>query len=221
MSRDPLSPTNQRPPESVAHSRPFSYVRRRRERVVDAGRSMQHTSRLAITLAALGVLSGCAILEPRAKEDLSGGYALLYDLASKEKQSSQLSIIKTISPELKSLLERISETSKVTGKELETLARINPPLNLEVSHLPTIERAARDSIDKETTKQILRSTGVDLEFNMVSSQLAAMNYAAHLARSLAVVETNPRRKEFLQRTDRKFSDLHGHVYKILFTRYQR
>ena len=114
-----------------------------------------------------------------------------------------------------------SETSKVTAKELETLARINPPLNLEASHLPTIERAARDSIDKETTKQILRSTGVDLEFNMVSSQLAAMNYAAHLARSLAVVETNPRRKEFLQRTDRKFSDLHGQVYKILFTRYQR
>jgi hypothetical protein len=182
---------------------------------------MQHTSRLAITLAVLGVLSGCAILEPRAEEDLSGGYALLYDLASKEKQSSQLSIIKTISPELKSLLERISETSKVTAKELETLARMNPPLNLEVSHLPTIERAARDSIDKETTKQILRSTGVDLEFNMVSSQLAAMNYAAHLARSLAVVETNPRRKEFLQRTDRKFSDLHSQVYKMLFTRYQR
>jgi hypothetical protein len=135
--------------------------------------------------------------------------------------TGQLSIIKTISPELKSLLERISETSKVTAKELETLARINPPLNLEVSHLPTIERAARDSIDKETTKQILRSTGVDLEFNMVSSQLAAMNYAAHLARSLAVVETNPRRKEFLQRTDRKFSDLHSQVYKMLFTRYQR
>ena len=40
---------------------------------------------------------------------------------------------------------------------------------------------------------------------MVSSQLAAMNYAAHLARSLAVVETNPRRKEFLQQTDHKFS----------------
>ena len=113
------------------------------------------------------------------------------------------------------------KTSKVTAKELDTLARINPPLTLEVSHLPRIEQAARESIDKETTKQMLRSTGVDLEFNMVSSQLAAMNYAAHLARSLAVVETNPRRKEFLQRTDRKFSDLHGQVYKMLFTRYQR
>jgi hypothetical protein len=182
---------------------------------------MRHTSRFSITLAAIGILSGCAILEPRAKEDLSEGYALLYDLVSKEKQSSQLSIIKTMSPELKSLLERISETSKVTVQELETLARINPPLNLQVTHLPRIEQATRESIDKETTKQMIRSTGVDLEFNMVSSQLAAMNYAAHLARSLAVVETNPRRKTFLQRTDRKFSELHSQVYKMLFTRYQR
>jgi hypothetical protein len=167
------------------------------------------------------ILSACATFESRAKEDLSEGYALLYDLVAKEKQASQLSVIKTISPELKSLLERISDTSKVTAKELDTLARIDPPLNLKATHLPRIERAARESIDKETTKEILRSTGVDLEFNMVSSQLAAMNYAAHLARSLAVIETNPRRKEFLLRTDRKFSDLHGQVYKMLFIRYQR
>jgi len=56
---------------------------------------------------------------------------------------------------------------------------------------------------------------------MMSSQLAGMNYAAHLARSLAIVETNPRRKAFLQRTARNFSELHGQVFKMLFTRYQR
>jgi len=48
-----------------------------------------------------------------------------------------------------------------------------------------------------------------------------MNYAVHLARSLAVVETDPRRKEFPQRTDRNFSEPRGQVYKMLFTRYQR
>jgi hypothetical protein len=79
----------------------------------------------------------------------------------------------------------------------------------------------RESIDKDTNKEILHSKGVDLEFNMVSSQLAAMNYAAPLARSLAVVETNPRRKGFRQQTDRKFSDVHGQVYQMLFSRYQR
>jgi hypothetical protein len=194
----------------MAHSRPFSY-----------DSSMKHTSGLSLVLAAVWVFSACATLESRAKEDLSEGYALLYDLVSKEKQASQLSLVKTLSPELKSLLERISETSKVTAKELDTLARVDPPLNLKATHLPRIELAARESTDKETTSQVLRSTGIDLEFNMVSSQLAAMNYAAHLARSLAVIETNPRRKQFLLQTDHKFSDLHGQVYKMLFTRYQR
>jgi hypothetical protein len=98
------------------------------------------------------------------------------------------SIIKKESPELKSLLERISEASKATAKELETLATIQPALNLKVTHLPRIEQAARESIDRETSKQILNSQGVDLEFNIVSSQLTGMNCAAHLARSLAVVD---------------------------------
>jgi hypothetical protein len=189
---------------------------------------MKHTS--GLFLAAMWVLSACATLEPSATEgaptkvnvsEFSEGYGLLYDLVSKEKQSSLLSIIKTMSPELKSLLERISETSKATAKELETLVKLDPTRNLKVTNLPRIEQATRDSIDKETSKELLQSKGVDLEFHMLSSQLPAMNYAAHLARSLAVVETNPRRREFLLQTDRKFSDLHGQVYKMLFTRYQR
>ena len=104
---------------------------------------MKHTAGLSIALAVIGVLSGYAILEPRAREDapptvtasdMSAGYALLYELVSNEKRSSLLSLIKRESPELKSLLERISETSKATAKELDTLARINPPLNLKVTH---------------------------------------------------------------------------------------
>jgi hypothetical protein len=183
---------------------------------------MKRASALVLTLAAIGVLGGCATFEPRAKEDpLSSGYAILSELLSKESQSSLLSIIKKESPELKSLLERISDTSRAAAKELDSLAGLDPPLNLKVTHLPRIEHAVRDSIDKETSKEILHSTGVDLEFNMVSSQLTAMNYAAHLARSLAVVEPNPRRKEFLQRTDRKFTELHRQVYQMLFTRYRR
>jgi hypothetical protein len=191
---------------------------------------MKHVSGLSITLAAILVLSGCATVEPHAKAgasthvsttELSGGYALLYDLLSKEKQSSLLSIIKKEPPELKALLEKISDTSKATAKELGALAKLDPPLNLRVTHLPRIELAARESIDKETSKELLHSNGVDLELNMVSSQLAGMNYAAHLARSLAVVEINPLRKEFLHRTDRKFSELHGQVYRMLLAGYQR
>jgi len=176
------------------------------------------------------VVAGCTALEPGAKEnapasanltELSEGYSLLYDLISKGKHSNLLWIIKKESPELKALLEKVSETSKATTKELDTLAKLNPPVTLKAPHLPRLEQAARDSIQKETTKEILHSNGVDLEFNMVSSQLAGMNYAAHLARTLAGVETNPVRKEFLQRTDRNYSKLHGQMYKMLFAPYQR
>jgi hypothetical protein len=45
--------------------------------------SMKHTAGLSIALAAMWILSACASLEPRAKEDLSEGYALLYELVSK------------------------------------------------------------------------------------------------------------------------------------------
>jgi hypothetical protein len=183
-----------------------------------------------IVLAAMWVVSGCATLEPGVKEgaptsvnltELSEGYSLLYDLISKGKHSNLLSIIKKESPELKDLLEKVSETSKATTKELDTLAKLNPPVTLKAPHLPRLEQAARESINKETSKEILHSNGVDLEFNMVSSQLAGMNYAAHLARTLGAVETNPVRKEFLQRTDRNYSKLHGQMYKMLFARYQR
>jgi hypothetical protein len=116
---------------------------------------MMRAHRVAVVLLVL-LTAGCAILEPRAKEDaptrvnssdISAGYALLYALVSKEQQSSLLSIIKKESPELKSLLENISETSKATAKELDTLSFASPPRiegpskhSLEV--LPDLARAS-------------------------------------------------------------------------------
>lgn len=191
---------------------------------------MTYVSRIAITLAMFSLMSGCALLEPRAKNDAptnvnvserGAGYALLYDLATQQKHSNLLSLIKKESPELKGLLERISKTSQATATELETLARMNPALDLKATHLPRIEQATRDSIAKETSKEILHTNGMVMELTMVSSQLAGMNYAAHLARSLALVESNPRRKEFLERTDRTYSELHARAHKMLSARYLR
>lgn len=191
---------------------------------------MTYVSRIAITLATFSLMSGCALLEPRAKNDAptnvnvserGAGYALLYDLATQQKHSNLLSLIKKESPELKGLLERISKTSQAIATELETLARMNPALDLKATHLPRIEQATRDSIAKETSKEILHTNGMVMELTMVSSQLAGMNYAAHLARSLALVESNPRRKEFLERTDRTYSELHARAHKMLSARYLR
>ena len=49
---------------------------------------MKRTSALVLALAAIGVMAGCASLEPRAREDaLSPGYAILYELLAKESRS--------------------------------------------------------------------------------------------------------------------------------------
>jgi hypothetical protein len=191
---------------------------------------MTCAARISIWLAAAWLLSGCALLEPRAKNDAptnvtvserSAGYALLYDLATQQKHSDLLSYIKKETPELQGLLERISKASQATATDLEALAKMSPPLNLKVTHLPRIEQATRDSIAKETSQEILNRHGVAMELTMVSSQLAGMNYAAHLARSLALVEGNARRKAFLQRTDRTYSELHDQAHKMLSARYSR
>ena len=190
---------------------------------------MSRASRVAATFLAAGLLSGCALFDSGPKDaaptsvtasDVNEGYALLYEVVAKQKQTNLLSYIKKETPELKALLERISETSKATASELEALAKGAPPLNLTLTQLPRMERAARESIEKETRKEILESKGVDLEFTMASSQLSGLNYAAHLARSLAAVETSAPRKAFLQRTARKYSELHDQVYKMMYTRYK-
>ena len=185
--------------------------------------------RVSAVVLAVGLLSGCALFDSGPKpvastyvtlSDSSAGYALLYETVSKQKRANLLSYIKKETPELKALLERIAETSRTTADELEALAKAAPPLNLTATRLPKMELAARESIEKDTRKDILESKGVDLEFTMVSSQLSGLNYAAHLARSLAAVETSEPRKAFLQRTDRKYSQLHDQVYKMMYTRYR-
>jgi hypothetical protein len=191
---------------------------------------MTYASRISITVATISLLSGCALLEPRAKNDAptnvnvserGAGYALLYDVATQQKHANLLSLIKRESPELKGLLERIAKASQATATELDILAKMNPPFDLKVTHLPRIEQATRDSIAKETGKEILHTDGVVMEFTMVSSQLAGLNYAAHLARTLALVESNRRRKDFLERTDRTYSALYDQTQKMLSVRYLR
>lgn len=190
---------------------------------------MRFTARLSIAIVTMWFLAWSVLSDSGAKaapstnvtaSDLSAGYALLYEVASKQKRSNLLSLIKKETPEVKALLGRISETSKATADELETLAKASPPLDLQLTQLPRIERATRDSIEKETSKGVLVSKGLDLEFAMLSSQLAGLNYAAHMARSLALVETGPARKDFLQQTDRRYSELRDQVYKMIFTRYK-
>jgi len=172
-------------------------------------------------------LVGCASPGREASEtpvnvsQLSEGYALLYDLLSKEKHVNLLLLVKKETPQLKAVIKKIAEGSGEIANELETLSKANPPLNLKVTNLPRVEQDARAIIDSETGKALLKVKGVPFEFKLLHSQVQGMSYGAYLAKALAEVETNATRKAFLQKTEKKLFALHDEVYQMILNRYAR
>ncbi|MEO7677024.1 MAG: hypothetical protein ABIV39_09705 [Verrucomicrobiota bacterium] len=149
------------------------------------------------------------------------GYALLYDLVSKEQNVSKLLIIKRDSPPLKAVIQKVARESKQIAKELEQLARQNPPLNLKSTGLPVIEQKARELIEKEEGKGLLRATGQPFEFKLLLSQIEGLNYGSHLAAALVETETNAARRAFLQRTQTTLASLRDEIYQMILERYAR
>jgi hypothetical protein len=183
---------------------------------------------IAVLAATFLLLPSCASIQGDdgtkikiSVSDKSEGYALLYDLVSKEKNVSKLLLIKRDTPQLKAVVKKIAAASKQATAELEKLAKSGEPLNLKITHLPRIEQKSRELIDAETGKALLHAKDVQFEFMLLNSQAEGMNYAAYLAKALAGVETNPVRQEFLRRTEKTFSQLHDEVYQMILNRYAR
>jgi hypothetical protein len=165
---------------------------------------------------------GCASFNPKPAEqpkisvsEKSEGYALLYDLVSDEKQISKILIIKKERPEFRDLVKRIAATAKETARGLENFAKKAPQLNLKITHLPVMERKARDSIAAETENEILKSSGGPFESKLLMAQVEGLNYAAHLAKVLAETEADLTRKQFLQSASWKFDRLRDEVYQMM------
>lgn len=145
----------------------------------------------------------------------SEGYAILYDLVSDEKQISKILIIKKERPEFKTLVKRIASAAKETARGLEAFAKKDPQLNLKTTRLPTVEQKTRDSIAAQTGKEILKSSGDPFEAKLLMTQVEGLNYAAHLTKVLAEMETDLKRRQFLQNASGKFTGLHDEVYQMM------
>jgi hypothetical protein len=156
-----------------------------------------------------------------AENERSEGYALLYELLVKERKVNKVLIVKKHSPELKVIIQKISDKSKRIAAELGPLARKNPPLNLKFTNLPIIEQKARELIEKETGKGLLKAKGTEFEFKLLESQLEGLNYGAHLAETLIAGETDLQRKDFLQRTHRTLAELRDEVYEMILRGFAR
>jgi len=163
----------------------------------------------------LGSISGSEPKAPVTATNDHHGYALLYDLLGDEQNVSKLLIIKRDRPELKALVKQISEQAGKAHKELEKFAKHNRALNLKDMALPTGEVETRKSIAKEKAKQLLAEKGKDFEIALLLTQNEALTYGAHLAQTVARMETDPERNRFLQQLSSDLLDLRNKVVRML------
>jgi hypothetical protein len=141
--------------------------------------------------------------------------ALLDDLLGDEKNLSKILIIKHNSDEFGKLVKDISKTAGDSAKMVEALAKTQPGLNLKSTDLPPGEAATRKAISKTKEQLLLHSKDAEFEFQLLLTQVEALNYGAHLAMVVADSETDANgTREFL-RLAAQLRDLRERVEAML------
>jgi hypothetical protein len=186
-----------------------------------------HLSQLA-ALFLLCSLTACQSLSPQAEApppdetptpektvaDLhtrNNAMALLDDLLNDEKNLSKVLIIKRNSDRLGKLVQDISKTAGDGATELELLAKNDPALNLKATDLPAGEAATRKAISKTKEHLLLHSKGAEFEFQLLLTQLEALNYGSHLAMVIAENEPQADRVQEFLRLAQQLRELNGRV----------
>ena len=184
-------------------------------------------------LCVSALLSGCQLFhsKPSPPEsasaespgDVSGadqtGYALLFDLLGDEKDVAKIRFIKHPRSAVTELLKEISRISGDAHKQLERFGKADKNLNLADQRLPMGEVMARNAISKAKQKALLSSKGKELEIQLLLTQQEAMNYGAHLASTIALVESQPQRQQFLRQLSAQLSQLEKKVVNVLSEHY--
>jgi hypothetical protein len=123
----------------------------------------------------------------------------LDDLLNDEKNVSKILIIKHNSDELGKLIKDISETSGNGAKMIEEFSKSVGGLDLKRLDLPPGEAATRKAISKTKEHLLLSDKDAEFEFQLLLTQVEALNYGAHLAMVIADSETDPNyTREFLR-----------------------
>jgi hypothetical protein len=129
--------------------------------------------------------------DPGMIEVRNNAASLLADLLGDEKNVSKILIIKHNSAELGRLIKLISKTAGDGAKELETLAKSDPTLNLHALQLPPGEVATRAAISKTKEHELIFSSGQKFELGLLLSQTDALDYGSHLAKIAAENSSSP------------------------------
>ena len=147
------------------------------------------------------------------------GHALLFGLLGDEKNVSKLLIIKRERPELRALINEISERAGKAHKELEAFAKSDQRLNLKDQGLPGAEVLTRSAIAKARAKELLTESGKEFELRLLLTQNEALTYGAYLAATAAANDTAADRRQMLQQLSTDLLQLQKKTAHMLFKNY--
>jgi len=148
----------------------------------------------------------------------NNAFALLTDLLNDEKNLSKILLIKFESPEVDRLVTDISKTADEGAHLLKTFSKNDPALMQIKLDLPPGEAATRDAIAKTKKHQLLHTKGKDFEFELLLTQVQALNYGAHLAAVIAANEPQAERAQQLSNLSVQLERLYSEVIALLRTK---
>jgi hypothetical protein len=180
---------------------------------------------LLISLALMGLGCGCSNLqsgpaqgqpvgETAKIQTRNNAASLLSDLLKDESNVGKVFIVKSADKDITALVKLIGATAATHERELEEMATNDPELDLHVAALPPGESAARTATAKAKEHDLLFSTGVNFEFNLLYSQAEAQSYGWHLA--VVAAENSPKPEQ--QRVFSAISQAMNHSYEQVVQR---
>jgi len=187
-----------------------------------------------LALLSVVLLCGCRSLESQSGKTPSASstnaananlpvrdnaVALLNDLLGDEKNVSKILLIKHHSDDLGKLIKEISATTANGAKMLEDFTK-GSAVDVKRLDLPPGEAAARSAISKAKKHLLLSSKDAEFEFQLLLTQVEALNYGANLALIAAESETDPARARDFLRLSAELRDLHERVVAMLRERKQ-
>jgi predicted component of type VI protein secretion system len=143
------------------------------------------------------------------------GYSLLYALMTDESKVDGLLVIKSVNDPLAKLVRQIAAASKQARQQLDSYVGSDSRIVIDEPDLPKLEDESRDLESKRDTKNLLLTSGKELQLNLIFTQAQATGYAANLSQALANREDDAGRKQFLTDLAKQFAGYRDQLMGML------
>ena len=153
-----------------------------------------------------------------ARRDLLIAYDILANTLSDEAKLKWLGILKRITfsrtvPEVEDLMKRISESAGRRADELEELRKLPPDVSMKPEGTDAIGDAITSVATEAGTSELLGGDSFGLRFVVLQGQATRMVSA--IATAAAQVETQPRRKAWLESLASEYEGLREELLDVL------